>query len=77
MAHTRSHRRGGGGAFAGLLLGAVFVLALLIGWLVWGGGTPDLRERASNIDIQMPRAPKLPATPNPEPLPIPTPARPG
>lgn len=76
MAHARSHRRGGGGMFASLLLGGVVILALLIGWLVWGG-TPNIAERASNIDIRMPQAPVLPQTPDPEPLPVPTPARPG
>jgi hypothetical protein len=77
MAHARSHRRSGGGVFATVLLGSVLVIALLIGWLVWGGGTTNLGERASNIDIRMPRPPVLPATPNPEPMPLPTPARPG
>ncbi|HYE46490.1 MAG TPA: hypothetical protein VEA44_12045 [Caulobacter sp.] len=79
MAHARTHprQRRGGGAFTGLLLGGAFILALLIGWVVWGGGTPDLRDRAASIDIEMPRAPRLPATPNPEPLPLPSPARPG
>ena len=73
MAHARSHHRGGG--FTGLLLGAVVILALVIGWLVWGGGTPDLRDRAASVDIQMPRAPELPSMPNPEPLPKPLPSR--
>lgn len=76
MARARTHRRSGGGVFAAVLLGSVLVIALMIGWLVWGGPS-QLTERASNIDIQMPRAPVLPATPNPEPMPLPTPARPG
>jgi hypothetical protein len=74
MAHARSHH--GGGRFTSLLLGAVFILALLIGWAVWSGNTPNLPDRA-NIDITLPKAPKLPAMPNPEPLPVPSPARPG
>lgn len=73
MAQARRHS--GAGTFTGFLLTAVVVLALLIGWALWAGVTPELKPQVSNIEL--PRAPKLPATPNPEPLPIPGPGQPG
>lgn len=75
MAHAPSHH--GGGTFWGFLLGAVFILALAVGWMVFSGNTPNLANQAMNVDVQLPKAPKLPATPNPEPLPLPSPAKPG
>ncbi|RYF90991.1 MAG: hypothetical protein EON95_15850 [Caulobacteraceae bacterium] len=75
MARTRSHS--GTGTFVGFLLGAVVILALLIGWAVWSGITPDFGGPVSNVEIELPRAPRPPALPNPEPLPVPSPARPG
>ncbi len=75
MAQARSHH--GGRTFTGFLLGAVVILALLIGWAVWSGKTPDLRGQMSDIEVELPKAPKLPAIPNLEPLPLPSPAKPG
>lgn len=75
MAHARSHGRGG--TFWGFLLGAVFILALLIGWAVLSGNTPNLANNGMDVELELPKAPKLPATPNPEPLPLPSPAKPG
>ncbi|MDB5472585.1 MAG: hypothetical protein JWR84_4145, partial [Caulobacter sp.] len=44
---------------------------------VWTGTLPGLPDRPVNLELELPKAPKLPATPNPEPLPIPSPAKPG
>lgn len=75
MAHAHSHRSGG--AFWGFLLGAVFILALVVGWMVFSGNTPNPANQAINLDLPLPKAPELPAAPNPEPLPLPSPAKPG
>jgi hypothetical protein len=75
MAHATSHHRNG--TFWGFLLGAVFVLALVLGWMMFSGDRTNLASQGINLDLPLPKAPELPATPNPEPLPLPTPAKPG
>jgi hypothetical protein len=75
MAHA-THHHGSGGLLAPLLGAGIVALAILIGWAVWSGVTPMLRDRAQDIEIALPRAPTVPVPVDPQPMPMPTPTPP-
>ncbi|MDP2258280.1 MAG: hypothetical protein Q8J89_01010 [Caulobacter sp.] len=74
-------RAGGGGAMVALIVGALVVAVIGIGWMVWSGRTPALAPADLAVDIRIPEPPNLPRPapmpePQPAPLPLPTPPQP-
>ena len=73
-------RREGGSAVAALIVGALLVIAAVIGWYVWSGRSPIPTTPAElDVNLKLPPTPRLPAPapmPNPQPTPAPRPPGP-
>lgn len=67
----------GGNVVTAFFVGALLVIVLGVGWLVWSAHVANQLETAAmEVDLKLPKAPELPAPaplPNPEPLPLPAP----
>lgn len=67
-------QKGGGSTALAFILGAVFVVAIVIGWRVWGDSL--LAPEPPRLDMRLPESPALPSPapmPNPQPTPLPGP----
>lgn len=67
-------RSKGSGAVTAFIVGALLVIVLGVGWMVWSAHVAnELETAAMDVDLKLPKAPDLPSPaplPNAEPLPL-------